>query len=249
MTETKQEKRLRQLVELMQGIDKVHLRQAADSLEVSEMTLRRDLYSPHPTLAVIGGYIINKQSRNDTEYELYVQSENNVREKSFIGKQAAKLVKPNDTVFFDNGTTIVHIIHAIPDDMPFTGVCFSLNVLTALRNKSNCQAILCGGQFEPRTNHFYPLSAQTDLDHIRFDLMFCSAAGVDAIQGLTCHELTELPYKHRALRQSRHRVLVVDSSKLGRVRRAAICGLEGVDDVLCDEELPQEWYALIGRKK
>ena len=241
-TETKQEKRLRQLAELLQGQDKIHLKQAAETLAVSEMTLRRDLTLPHPTLSVIGGYIINKQSgTGSAEYKLIEQNENHVSEKSALGKLAAQRVNNNDTVFFDNGTTTVHIIHAIDDDIAFTGVCFSLNIFLALKSKPNCKPILCGGQFDEKCNHFYPLSSQTELDNLRFDLMFASAAGIDLEQGITCYALTELPYKRQAMRQSQKTILVADSSKIGKVRKAYMCRIEDIDEVLCDSELPKSW--------
>lgn len=250
MTETKQERRVRQLVELLHGQEKMHLKHAADSLSVSEMTLRRDLSHPHAALSVIGGYIINKQiTAREQDYIINEQSSNNVSEKSSLGKVAASQVKQNDVVFFDNGTTIVHIIHAIDDDINFTGVCFSLNVFLALKNKSNCNAILCGGHFDPKCNHFYPLTDNNELENLRFDLMFASAAGVDLQQGITCHALTELAYKRRAMKQSQQIMLVVDSSKIGKVRKAFVCDIADMDEILCDIDLPLTWQRQIGHKK
>ena len=246
MHETKQERRIRQLVELLHRKEKMHLKEAAKALAVSEMTLRRDLIAPHAGLSVIGGYIINNQRHEDNfTYCLREQHESHVREKAEMGKQAAALIKPNDTVFFDNGTTVVHIIHAIDDAIPFTGVCFSLNVFLALKNKSHCSPILCGGGFDPQCNHFYPISENNELDDLRIDIMFASAAGVDSRQGVTCYALTEIPYKRQALRQSQSVVLVIDSSKLGVVRKASVCQLPAIDQVICDVALPAEWMAML----
>ncbi|MGF1724022.1 DNA-binding transcriptional repressor DeoR [Photobacterium nomapromontoriensis] len=250
MTETKRDKRVRQLAELLHGQEKIHLKDAADSLCVSEMTLRRDLSEPHPTLSVIGGYIINKQAQTrEYDYIINEQNSNNVSEKSALGKIAAKKVKQNDVVFFDNGTTIVHIIHAIDDEINFIGVCCSLNVFLALNNKPNCNAILCGGHFDPKCNHFYPLTESNELANIRFDLMFASAAGIDDQQGITCHALTEIAYKRRAMKQSQYIMLVVDSSKMSKVRKAFVCDIADMDEILCDVDLPLTWKRQIKHKK
>lgn len=239
MSETKREKRLKQLSEMLLGREKLHLKDAADSLAVSEMTIRRDLNESNPLVSLIGGYIVNKQANApDREYIINEQTVNHINEKKRIGKVAAELVAENQTVFFDNGTTIIHIIQAIDDSMPFTGVCFSLNVFLALKNKPNCKAILCGGGYDPKYDNFYPIGTTSEIDNLRFDIMFVSAAGVDLNHGVTCYSLLELPYKQRAIKQSKQVILVADSSKLGKVKSGFVCRLEDLDQFICDVELP-----------
>ncbi|ELR65484.1 Deoxyribose operon repressor, DeoR family [Photobacterium marinum] len=244
MSETKRDKRLKQLSELLVGREKLHLKDAADSLSVSEMTIRRDLSDSNPFISLIGGYIINKQVNTaEREYVINEQTINNVNEKIKIGSHAASLIAENQTVFFDNGTTIVHIIQAINDKVSFTGVCFSLNVFLALKSKTNCKAVLCGGGYDPRFNNFYPLGVNSEIDNIRFDLVFLSAAGVDIEHGITCYSFHELPYKMRAIKQGKNVILAADHSKFGKVKSAFVCKLSDIHQVISDTELPVEYKA------
>lgn len=58
--ETKQKERIRRLMELLKKTDRIHLKDAARMLEVSVMTIRRDLSQdddPLP-LTLLGGYIV-----------------------------------------------------------------------------------------------------------------------------------------------------------------------------------------------
>lgn len=58
--ETKQKERIRRLMELLKKTDRIHLKDAARMLEVSVMTIRRDLHQedePLP-LTLLGGYIV-----------------------------------------------------------------------------------------------------------------------------------------------------------------------------------------------
>ena len=58
--ETKQKERIRRLMELLKKTDRIHLKEAARMLEVSVMTIRRDLSQddePLP-LTLLGGYIV-----------------------------------------------------------------------------------------------------------------------------------------------------------------------------------------------
>lgn len=65
--ETKQKERIRRLMELLKKTDRIHLKEAARMLEVSVMTIRRDLSlendEPLP-LTLLGGYVVmvNKPS-------------------------------------------------------------------------------------------------------------------------------------------------------------------------------------------
>ncbi len=58
--ETKQKERIRRLIEILKKTDRIHLKDAARMLEVSVMTIRRDLHQedePLP-LTLLGGYIV-----------------------------------------------------------------------------------------------------------------------------------------------------------------------------------------------
>ncbi|PSW18230.1 DNA-binding transcriptional repressor DeoR [Photobacterium sanctipauli] len=250
MSESKRDKRIQQITDLLHNHEKLRLGHIAETLGVSEMTLRRDLTNPPPTMSLLGGYIFNKQFRTtETGYEINEQNANHVKEKHQIGEIAALEVTDNSTIFFDNGTTTVHVIHAIDDELRFTGVCFSLNVFLALKNKPNCHAILCGGQFDDDHNHFYPVSDISEIDNFRFDLMFMSAAGVSLEQGITCYALTELPYKQKAMKQSQKVVLVADSSKFERVKRAATCQLADVDEIISEVPLRDAYLQAVGLRR
>ncbi|SUC29606.1 Deoxyribose operon repressor [Providencia rettgeri] len=62
MIETKQKERLRRLSECLKRSGRIHLKEAARILEVSEMTIRRDLSAdaegPIP-MSLLGGYIVS----------------------------------------------------------------------------------------------------------------------------------------------------------------------------------------------
>ncbi|MEJ2762939.1 DNA-binding transcriptional repressor DeoR [Photobacterium sp. MCCC 1A19761] len=239
MAETKRDRRLKQLHALLAGREKIHLKEAAQQLGVSEMTIRRDFSDPCELVSLIGGYIVSKpRNQPGGRYILQEETGNHVQEKQLIGSMAAAYVAENQTIFFDNGTTNIHLIAAIDEQISFTGVCFSLNTFMALKKKANCTAILCGGEYDPQHDNFYPLGDQSEIDNLRFDLMFVSAAGVDVAMGITCYSYKELPYKRKAIRQSRQKILLADHSKLGTVKSAFVCDLKQMDQFICDADIP-----------
>lgn len=54
----KQQSRVQKLEFLLKQMDKIHLRDAAEMLDVSEMTLRRDLSNDSSNVVLLGGYIV-----------------------------------------------------------------------------------------------------------------------------------------------------------------------------------------------
>lgn len=233
--ETRREERINRLAQVLKKTDKLHLKQAATLLGVSEMTVRRDLNAEPTSVMLLGGYVVNEpKNGNIARYFVSDQQNQHVTEKQAAGRLAAELVEAGDTLFFDCGTTIPFIIDAIDDELPFTAVCYSLNTFLALQEKPAARVILCGGEFHPDSAIFTPLTHQSELDHICPNKGFFSAAGIDLKLGATCFNIAELSLKHRALAQSQRAILVADSSKFDRVRPARIGALAQFDTLITD---------------
>ena len=195
--ETRRDERISQLIQALKRSDKLHLKEAASLLGVSEMTIRRDLNGHSGPVVLLGGYIV-LEPRSATHYLLSDQKTRLVEEKRRAARHAAALLEAHQMAFFDCGTTTPWIIDAIDDALPFTGVCYSLNTFLALQEKPQCRAVLCGGEFHASNAIFMPLSLEDTLSHLSPDIAFYSAAGIDCEQGATCYNLEELPVKHWA---------------------------------------------------
>ncbi len=229
--------RLEQLAQAIRQHDKLHLKDAAALLGVSEMTVRRDLSHRQGELVLLGGYVmLEARSRGASHYLLNDQLALNVDQKRQAARLAAALAHPHQTLFFDCGTTTPLIIEAIDDGLPFTGVCYSLNTFLALQAKPLCRVLLCGGEFCASNAIFKPLNFAETLNNVCPDIAFFSAAGVHAHYGVTCYNLDELPVKQWALNAAQRKVLVVDSSKFGQVRPANMGSITQFDMLISDSQ-------------
>lgn len=241
--ETRRDDRISQLIQALKRSDKLHLKEAASLLGVSEMTIRRDLNGHGGPVVLLGGYVV-LEPRSASHYLLSDQKTRLVDEKRQAARLAAALLKPHQMAFFDCGTTTPWIIDAVDNELPFTGVCYSLNTFLALQEKPMCRAILCGGEFHASNAIFKPLSPQDTLTHLCPDIAFYSAAGVHLQQGATCYNLDELPVKHWALNNAQKHVLVVDHSKFGKVRPARMGELTRFDAIVSDRRPNDDLMAL-----
>lgn len=239
--------RIKSLTNVLQGQIAIHISEAAELLDVSEMTIRRDIANNPDGLSLMGGYVTRDISAQRNEIGKYlVSAENgrNTEEKRRIGKLAAALVQKGDTIFFDCGSTTPFVIDFIPTDLEFTAVCNSLNVFLKLQEKPNCNLILCGGTYYREDMVFEYIGAQV-LDTIRFSKAFISAGGVSDRFGITCFNLHEVPAKTKVMQNSQTNILLADHTKLDKVRAAYIADLDRFDFVISDKPLPNAYTTLL----
>lgn len=237
--ETRRDERISQLIQALKRSDKLHLKEAASLLGVSEMTIRRDLNGHAARLCCSADTWCWSRARHPLPASAIKKP--GWSRKTPCASPCGRAAVAHQMAFFDCGTTTPWIIDAIDDALPFTGVCYSLNTFLALQEKPQCRAVLCGGEFHASNAIFMPLSLEDTLSHLSPDIAFYSAAGIDCEQGATCYNLEELPVKHWAMRHARYHVLVVDHSKFGKVRPARMGALAKFDaiasDICPDDEL------------
>lgn|GEM_PF-9032 len=246
LMETRRDERINKLAQALKRTDKLHLKDAAQLLGVSEMTIRRDLTEPASAVVLLGGYIVSDPKNHAGHYFISDQHGQNAARKQRLAQAAAGLIAENDTVFFDCGTTLPYIVDAIPDTLPFTAICCAMNTFLALKEKPACNVILSGGEFHADNALFTPIGTHSILDDLCPTLAFISAAGIDLEQGATCYNINELAMKHHAMLRARKRVLVADSSKYGKVLPARIGELRGFDLLVSDsapDAALQAWLA------
>ncbi|NUF48943.1 DNA-binding transcriptional repressor DeoR [Gilliamella sp. ESL0250] len=241
--ETQSQKRINDLIQILKKTDKIHLKEAAKLLAVSEMTIRRDLSNIPTSLTVLGGYIVSEARYQATQYFVSDQQDKQVNEKLHIAKLASKLVFANDTVFFDCGTTIPFIIDAIDDEITFTAICYSLNAFLALQKKPNCKTILCGGYYQVNNAIFTSIGQHCQLNSICPNKAFISAAGVDISRGVTCYHFDELDMKLQAMKQSDQRILIADHTKFSQVKPAFISELTLFNQIITDKAPTKEFIS------
>ncbi len=86
--ETRRDERIGQLLQALKRSDKLHLKEAATLLGVSEMTIRRDLNHKSAPVVLLGGYIV-LEPRSASHYLLSDQKSRLVEEKRRAAQLAA----------------------------------------------------------------------------------------------------------------------------------------------------------------
>lgn len=216
MTKTE---RLRALADTLREQSVLRLRDAAALLDVSQMTVRRDIAASPGVFTYLGGYIVRASDLpNGADYTIDEEKDHFAQAKAEASAAAARLLTDNDTVFIDCGTTLTTLARLIPADMHLTVVCYSLNVAEILRRKSNVRMMLLGGVYAASSDSFASDESVATLKRMGINKAFMSAGGVDETRGVTCWNFHEVSIKQAAMASAVERHLVVDGSKIGKVR-------------------------------
>ena len=226
-------KRQQDLINIIETQGMLPVRSIAAMLNVSEMTVRRDLEK----LRNDGG----AAGEQSGQYNLLEAIEHSNHQKEEIGKYAASLIEPNDVIIIDTGSTTARILPYLPENMNLTILSYNANVLIELRHKPGIQLLFCGGNYHLNTEMFESEEGIAFIRRIRANKAFLSAAGIHRELGITCANTYEVATKQAAISSSSQKILVSDSSKFGRLRSAYFCDLDEIDTIITDHSLQKYW--------
>jgi DeoR family deoxyribose operon repressor len=250
------QERITQILEILKIRTTTTVRELSVALGVSEMTIRRDLArlaSENYVKLFHGGVRYNRASvatqsleeEADNFYLLSNEENMMVNQKQRIAKKAASLIQPNDVILLDTGSTTELVSEYIPTDIPVTVVCYTFNIMLRVYRRNSLKLILGGGYFHPNNMMFESSENVQLIKRNRVNKAFLSARGVSERLGVTTAEQTEINLKQAALQVSQERILLVDSSKFGKVYSAYYAELKDFTTVITDDGISQEYQKLI----
>lgn len=223
----------------------LRLRDAVALLGVSEMTVRRTLAEHSERFSYYGGYILRAGTADGpVAYDLQQEEGSNAEAKAKACEHALGLVQPDDTIFIDCGTTLDNLARLLPNDLPLTVICYSLNVANWLSKKPKVQMILLGGQYQPESMSFASVDGVfggggDDLSRFGVHKAFISAGGVDIARGVTCSYMYEAIVKKQAMAVALKRYLVFDESKFNRLRPAMFAKVDAFEALITESGVRQ----------
>ncbi|MDR2019852.1 MAG: DeoR/GlpR family DNA-binding transcription regulator [Treponema sp.] len=222
--------------------------QLAQELDVSEMTIRRDLRGlaeENKVKLVYGGVISNQELSNQNAYTLTREQGKNTGQKLAIVKQAIQLLDPQDVIFLDSGTTMQLFAEQIPQSYSNTIICSSLNTINVLVKLSSCTIITTGGVYSPKSVVFYDSDSTRLIRKYRANKAFIGTTGFELNLGLTCGYVEDAPLKQAMIESSKDRILMTDSSKFGQVSTCLFGKIEDFTMVITDTGIPDEYARYI----
>jgi DeoR family transcriptional regulator, aga operon transcriptional repressor len=206
----------------------------AQEFRVSAATIRRDLQALHDQGLVRrthGGALPRPAG---VELPIQYKASRQHREKRAIGLAAASLVRDGDVVGMTGGTTATEVARALADRRGLTVVTNALNIAAELMSRPEIRLVVVGGNARHASYELVGPAAEAMVAQYHFDLAFIGTDGFTTTQGCTTHDEMEAHTDLAFIRQAGRTVVIADSTKLGKVTFARICGLDAVDDLITD---------------
>jgi DeoR family transcriptional regulator, deoxyribose operon repressor len=249
----KRDERVKNIKNILQQKGRATVKEIASMLKVSDMTVRRDLIKIEEEgfiKRIHGGAILSSSLfiTGDDSYLISKESIRNISQKKQIGIKAASLVKKNKTYFFDSGSTIPFAVKYIDKDIPITAVCYTIHNAIEFFKRKNTNLVLSGGFFHRDSNIFHTLEGPNLIRNLRADIAFISAGGVHQELGLTTYFYFEADIKRAMIESARQRVLLVDSSKFGKISVTSFSSLDQINTIITDDGISSEYKKIIQSK-
>lgn len=245
-------KRLQNIEDLFNQKGELSVKEIAGMLQVSEMTVRRDLDALEKEGVIRrthgGGVLQDPGASLRDPYILGEQTARNAREKNLIGIRAASLVQAHETIFLDSGSTTPFVAKHLVPSLPLSVVCYTFMNALEIYQRPNANLILLGGVFHRDSNIFYSEENRALVSNTRADRAFISTGGLDPELGLTTYFYYEAEIKREMIRSARQIVLVADSTKFGKISVAHFAGLDEVDTIITDSGIPGEYREILSAR-
>lgn len=223
----------------------VRVAELVASLDVSDMTIRRDiaeLARRGLVQRVHGGAVDARRAAHEPGFG--AKRGLAAVEKAAIARAALSYVVPGSAIALSAGTTTHLLAQLIAQDTslrPLTVVTNSVPAAETLHRPEDhgLTVVLVGGTRTPSDALVGPVAVRT-LGDLRVDVVFLGVHGLDTEAGLTTPNLLEAETDRALVNAASQTVVLADHSKWGAVGLSHILDLGDVDVLICDDALPED---------
>lgn len=228
--------RRNQIVEILQDHPKIKPDQLAQLLDVSVVTIRRDLQYLEENKLVTRFYGGAKIRKN------YAQEDKISACRNLIARYAAELVEDGDTIFINTSMNALEMIKYIQKE----NVIVITNNGKAINHKKGdgVSVILTGGELRYPKEGMVGDFAVRNLQNIYAKKTFVGCSGISAQTGMTTEIANEVNINQLMIEHATQEVYIMaDHTKIGRSSSFISCGIQMVRHLITDELAPEEELA------
>jgi DeoR family transcriptional regulator, aga operon transcriptional repressor len=243
-------KRRAHILEIVNRDGKVSVPDLSKMFEVSVVTIRNDLIQLERKKLLIrthGGAI--KEQRVGFDFAVSQKAGMHPDEKLKIANKALEFIKNGDTIILDSGSTTQQIAKQLKKFKNLTVVTNALNIVATLSDFEEIEIIIPGGVLRKKSLSLIGPLAEIGVNNFYADKLFLGVDGIDADYGITTPNMEEAHLNRLMIERSKEVFVVTDSSKFEKRSMTFITGLEKINTLITDKNIPEKQIALCQSKK
>jgi DeoR/GlpR family transcriptional regulator of sugar metabolism len=233
------ELRRNRIQDYLNRVEFASLEELAREVDASVSTVRRDIAALEQTGGLRrthgGARLINPRS---DEFAFSARDTRQLAEKEAIGRACAGLIRPNQSVIIDAGTTAYHVARNLEPRMPQI-ITNSMPVAGFFAATDRVELILSGGVFYPRLGVLLgPLAAEA-FAKIHADVAVMGGGGI-TMEGISNSHGLLIEIQLAMIGAAQRVIFCLDGTKFGRRSVSPLCGLERIHTIVTDRSAPED---------
>jgi len=231
------QERRRRIIEIVKEQGSISTKKLSNILEVSEMTIRRDLNYLDRQLVLtktFGGAVDRSSSHIVTNFSLRL---NQYKErKKMIALKAKDFIQEGDSIFIDHSTTCLELSKLLGKFSHIMVITHSLPIIVELSRKT-IEVICIGGMLKQPNDCFVGPLAEEIISRIHVDKAFVGTQGVSIEKGLTDTDMFEVSIKKKIIESSDNVILLADHTKFDRIGIYQTVPIENINTIITDNNV------------
>ena len=232
------------IVELVNSENIIEVSDLTSALNVTEMTIRRDLkdLEEKGLLKRIHGGAKKVRNLSNVEYSNTEKKQKNINQKKYISKKISEILVDDEIIFMGPGTTMEYVSEYI-DGKHLTIFTNSLYLFNELIKIDSLTVRLIGGKYRKITGAFVGPLAIDMIKDLRFQKAFIGVNGISQNNAYAYNE-DEGFLQKIILDNSSEKFIVADSSKIGIEDFYSFYKIEDVSVITDDKITKQDFKGL-----
>jgi DeoR family glycerol-3-phosphate regulon repressor len=233
--------RLDEIMRLLVQHQRVKASDLAQSLFVSEETIRRDFKSLEEAgqlRRIHGGAIL---PRSNEEPPLQIRSKIKPQAKASIGACAAQLITEGMSVFLDTGTTTLALAQHLTQFSQLQVVTNSLDIAQLLTHQSDNRVLVAPGDVRRKDNALTGPHTLAFARQFHYEIAFMGIGSIDLTLGFMDYQEPEAILRRTLVKHCVRSVMLADDTKFGHRTFINTLPFGAVTTLVSNRPLPDEF--------
>ena len=233
------EERRQNILAILRREGKVIASELSDSLQISEDTVRRDL-NEMGAIGLLQRVHGGALPQAPTAIAYVSRERESGAAKAAIAVACARLLRQDQVIVIDSGTTALRVVQELPPDFRATVITNSIPVLDTLSFYSRLEVLGVGGRLFKEARCIVGAQAVAEFGAVQADICILGLNGIHPEVGLSVLEHESMLVKSAMIRGARQVVAVAASDKLGTVAPFVFGPLTALTHLVTDAGASEE---------